>query len=206
MYFGSQYDASCQDVRIGPNNTFSLNTVHGLNKGTFALVGYKGIGNNNLYILDPQYAGEAADLDINHWWDMGQTGSYGQVDYNVTDTYEVVFEHTCSLFVKGNNELPVISAACSLWNNQGALIISGVTNANGVLSGYSQLYIIMLVIGPTPPSTTSPSMLRRPGIGQRVRILFRGQRPGERIHCYSSTPLAMARGRVSREKKIRTSQ
>jgi len=55
------------------------------------------------------------------------------VDYLGAATGEMWFKRTCSLYVQGSNDLPVVNAACTLWNAYDQLVTFGVTDNGGLI-------------------------------------------------------------------------
>ena len=49
--------------------------------------------------------------------------------------HDVRYERTLNIYIKGNNNLPVTGAQVTVVNNYGQTVISGTTNANGLISG-----------------------------------------------------------------------
>jgi hypothetical protein len=44
-------------------------------------------------------------------------------------------ERTLQIYVRGNNDLPVVNAACTVWNNYTNNVCVGTTNFGGLVSG-----------------------------------------------------------------------
>jgi hypothetical protein len=47
----------------------------------------------------------------------------------------VTLQRTLKIYVRGNNDLPVVNAACSVWNDYNHLVFSGLTDSGGCVSG-----------------------------------------------------------------------
>jgi len=96
-------------------------------------------------------AGPTTQYAVKFWpGDIGNalTGNYIRDAYYVPDTLwkmnlsrsgfyngEVTLQRTIDVYVRGNNGLPVVNAACSVWNDYNRMVISGVSDSGGRVSG-----------------------------------------------------------------------
>jgi len=128
IMFGSQWDASCQDVIFGPGNILSLDADSGYNKGTITTCGYG--GNYNIEIYNNTYADDATDMDVT-WWSKGAaTGYWGIIDGS-DPWWDITFERLYDVYVKGNNDLPVVNATVKMYDSLGTLLMNGISNDHG---------------------------------------------------------------------------
>jgi len=96
-------------------------------------------------------AGPTTQYSVKFWpGDFGNalTGNYIRDAYYIPDTLwkmiagrpgytngDVTLQRSLDLYVRGNNGLPVVNSACSVWNDYNRLVIAGVTDSGGLVSG-----------------------------------------------------------------------
>ena len=106
--------------------------------------------NDTLIAIDTA-AGPTTQYSIKFWpGDIGTalTDNYIKDSYYVPDTLwkvikfrpgmsngEITLQRTLNVYVRGNNNLPVVNAACSLWNDYDRLVVAGITDSGGHVSG-----------------------------------------------------------------------
>ncbi len=67
---------------------------------------------------------------------------YKMIDFRSgVSNADVTLQRMLYIYVRGNNDLPVVNVACSLWNDYGNLVISGISDSGGGVYGVvSYLY------------------------------------------------------------------
>jgi hypothetical protein len=60
--------------------------------------------------------------------------AYDDTEWSTCCQDEIKYLRTCSLLVVDTLGVPIENVACSLWNNYDLLVMSGTTNANGILT------------------------------------------------------------------------
>ncbi|MEW5924481.1 MAG: hypothetical protein AB1746_10885, partial [Candidatus Zixiibacteriota bacterium] len=132
------------------------------NDAFYRFGGYDGGGRSFSFYEDTLIAvdtakGPTVQYSVRFWpGDIGTplTDNYIKDSYYVPDTLwkliefrpamttgEVTLQRTLDMYVRGNNNLPVVNAACSVWNDYNRLVLSGITDSGGRVSGVvSYLY------------------------------------------------------------------
>ncbi|PKK84302.1 MAG: hypothetical protein CVT49_04015 [candidate division Zixibacteria bacterium HGW-Zixibacteria-1] len=102
-------------------------------------------------------AGPTTQYSVKFWpGDISNplTGNYLRDAYYVPDTLykmilfrgglsnaDITLQRTLEIYVRGNNGLPIVNAACSVWNDYSRLMITGLSDSGGRVSGVvSYLY------------------------------------------------------------------
>jgi len=124
VYNFGQYDGGGSHIRMS-GDTVSINQNSAVSpKWTFNPGDYRGAFDN--WATDFTYSQSTADTAITHEFQNNITGS---------GTQNITLRETISIYVKGNNGLPVVNASVSVRNAYNQTVLSGVTNNGGRLSG-----------------------------------------------------------------------
>jgi len=94
-------------------------------------------GNDSLFIATPQtwYIGYTAktstgNVNINGTYTNGATDD----DITFAGTADLTHERVITIYVEGNDDLPVANAACSVWNSYSQLVLVDSTDGDGVVT------------------------------------------------------------------------
>lgn len=130
--FGS-YDARANYVIIA-NDTMELDDIKNpgdqwvWNAGSWG--GHEGIAGR-----DVTYLGGARDTLVTHQYPSGSHGYFYPTSPMTGRDCLFNLQRTLDVYIKGNNGLPVVNAACSVWNSYGNLVMTGKTSNGGRASG-----------------------------------------------------------------------
>lgn len=131
VIFAPNWDATGKEFTL-VGDTLDVSDTKGVHYGTINLGAYRGSADH--IIRDGVYLNKANPTSVYHRGALGVT-------YNNYDRYWTLWnQRTLRLFARGNNDLPVINAACSVWNNYDQLVLTGTSNGGGEVKGPVSYY------------------------------------------------------------------
>ena len=124
VYNFGQYDGGGSYLRLS-GDTAIINSSSAINpKWTFNPGDYRGAFDN--WATDFTFSPTTADTSITYEFQNNMTGS---------GTQNIKLRRTVSVYVRGNNGLPVVAANVTLRNAYGQSVLSGTTNNGGRVTG-----------------------------------------------------------------------
>lgn len=122
---GYDNNGECHQLLIeGDTVEFSNNSYAGFTQYSYFL-GFNSSSLNN-YVRDMVYLNGADDKSFDYINNAGEK--------------TVFLQRTLKVFIKGNNDLPIVNAACSVWNNYNDLVFAGYSDSGGMVAGVADYW------------------------------------------------------------------